>query len=365
MGKIGDTISTVVPEIDDQQPDGMQRILDLLNEYKTRLTSKVKLSSLDAADQALDLNGQELTNAEYLGLAAMTSAPVATPNGRIARYGGNMYWCDVYGAVQVTSGAGLNAAAIGGIVGDYGGVNPAKVAFVDADETYIFWDNQSASQYAKTRSRGLDLVDEATGRMARLAAPATIAATYDLTVPATLPAATKISLLSINDVGQMKRAEEAAITEAFTADVKHGDITEWELVPATHTGFGAGAWSRVNGAAAPVGHVGELTYSAPTGELRVFLKSPPVGRRVKGFKARVSNPSGGTVTVRLYKNDVSGGAPTQIGSGSITLAGINDVITTPTETVVDRQTFFADVEFTGAASGTPVVYAIALVHDYV
>lgn len=217
MGNIGDAISTTVPTVSTANPGGMQAILNLLAEYKTRLTKKVPVSVIDAADATLNMNGQIVSGVAHLALEDQPSAPSGAPYGRLARYSGNLYYIDASGAVQITSGAGLNAGAIGGIVGDYGGGNPAKVSFVDATEMYEFYDDQSATQWAILKARQIDLVDEATGRSVRVAPSTAITATYDLKLPTGVPAAA--ALLTIDASGQLAHNATIATAHTFSQNI--------------------------------------------------------------------------------------------------------------------------------------------------
>jgi hypothetical protein len=102
----------------------------LLNEMKTAIEGTVPFSALSGS--TLDLNNIPITDASYVAFYDQGSAPSAAIAGRFAYANGEMWVVNSTGAIQVTSGSGLNAAAIGGIAGDYGGANPASVRFVDA-----------------------------------------------------------------------------------------------------------------------------------------------------------------------------------------------------------------------------------------
>lgn len=359
MGNIGDTISTAVPNIGDANPAAMSSVLALLTEFKTRLATRVPMSSLAPANASLDMNGQTIENAQYVGLMALESPPSGAPYGRVARANGNLYYVDTAGAVQITAGSALNAAAVGGFVGDYGGVNPAKASFVDATETYEFYDNQSLTQWAMLKARQLNLVDEATGRVCQIRPRSTIAATYTLDLPAAPPGA-GISLLALTNGGVMQLAEDGAITQAFTATVKHGDVTQWFPVGTFMAGTTVGTFSNstVTGACS----------STDPFTIDIWIPAPPVGRRLKGVSARILQSAGSTCTVSIFDSDDADATPDAVGTpgASAVVGSYQTVSATATDTVPAARIYKMRVAFTGGvAAATYSIASIAFTWDYV
>jgi hypothetical protein len=112
----------------------------------------------------------------------------------------NLYWRTTSGSnVQLTAGAALNVAAFtGGIGGDYAGVGALEL-FDDATDSYWFQQQVGGGvrQYARMRNADVDLYEYKANPTAgvptnrvRLASPASLAASYVLTMPAALPTTT-------------------------------------------------------------------------------------------------------------------------------------------------------------------------------
>lgn len=314
MGKIGDVITTEVPTTSTAQPGGMQQILDLLNEFKTRLTSKVQMSSLDIADADLDMSGNRILRSGMFQLEEVESLPTS-PLGSFVRYAGNAYYIDSSGAVQLTSGGAVNVASAGGIVGDYG-IDNRLVSYDDATEEYRFYDRQDLTEYAKAVVQSVKLSqDGGAGKYVELKPNAAPSASYVARMPAALPGA-NASLLSLNAAGQIERAEtESVLAAAPLAStfpgVKHVDR------PKNYTP--AGLYYRVTAGAWTEGSTGQMSRSGAGPSTIEFLLDPPEnGRRAKKVRVyakRTTAPSG-NVTVTLARLDQDG-AVTNLGSQTL------------------------------------------------
>ena len=87
--------------------------------------------------QDFSAGGHALTSLSKLQLDTLANL-VGLDTGTLYFSGGELFAQTGSGAVQITLNGGINAAAIGGIVGDYGGGNPARVTYTDATDTYAF-----------------------------------------------------------------------------------------------------------------------------------------------------------------------------------------------------------------------------------
>lgn len=368
MGNIGDNISTDVPTVGALGTGYAADLRTILLEVVARLEARVPLGSLAAgsAGESIDLNNTPVKNAEYLGLYAGSSAPSGTPYGRWARYNGNVYWVDASGAVQITAGANLNAAGIGGIVGDYGGSDPARVSFVGASERYDFWDDQAGGGYAMTRARTYEAVDEATGRTVSIRPDTSIAASYNFLLPDNDPAA-GVSVLTINSSGKLQLGESAAITNlpSFTGGPKHDDHTEWYSAAslARYVVVGNAA---LNEDDATDEH-GEIDAGAAISTLDYFLPSPPVGRRVKSVSVRHVKTGSGTETLTVTLYSIADGVSTSLASATSTAEGAYTTVTaTATSTVAAATRYKVRVAYTTTGAYTmSKTAAIGITYDYV
>lgn len=145
----------------------------------------------------LECNGWYITELGAIQLNSVSLLAAGTND--LFATAGNLYWRNGSGTnVQITSGSTINAAAIGGIVGDYASVG-AEVAFTDSTDTYTFKQQTGAGvkQYARGAFGSVDLYEFKANPTAgvpttrvRLSSPAALAGSYEITMPAALPGST-------------------------------------------------------------------------------------------------------------------------------------------------------------------------------
>jgi hypothetical protein len=135
----GNPIVLSLPQLSDTMANVVSKTATALSTLATGLTPKVTPSQLDV-NSALSMAGNALTNVGSVQLAA---GNVPTVAGSFYYSAGEFYLVDSAGAVQVTSNGVLNVAGQVGIVGDYGGSNPARVTYVDSSGQFIFTEDTS------------------------------------------------------------------------------------------------------------------------------------------------------------------------------------------------------------------------------
>lgn len=369
MGSIGDTFGLSVPSVGAAGPTYASTINSILTEAMLRLETRVPSGSLAAWSGAVDANNNRLDNVSGLGLYEQTAAPSGTPYGRLARHDGNLYYVDSSGAVQITAGANVNASGIGGIIGDYGGSDPAKVVFVGGDETYEFYDNYALGQWALVKSRGLSVIDEG-GNACRILPHATQAA-FDLFLPQNDPASGD-SVLTLDSSGQMALAEASAgVTQFVVAaqELKHSNRTVWYGGGSVSSSSDRGDWyeTEAGNIATEVSADGfryprTTAATSAEGVARTF-PMPPVGQRLKEVVLRTTNPSGSTVTLAAY--GVVDGTATLIGTTNSASVGTLTLTLSVTHTVVTNQALLVRVGWAGADPVTTInLYGVGVTWDY-
>src|SRR5690349_20303027 len=201
VGNIGDAFSTSIPPVGTFGPGYANSVNLILTEVMTRLAAKVPLSSLNFSS-TLDMTGQSIINAAYVTLQNTSSTPGASPVNRLTAYLGNLWYVGPSGALQITNGAALNAAGIGGITGDYGGANPAQFRFVDANQRYDAYDDFPGGAWGCVRALGFDIAAGATSaNYLRLANAGGATRTY--TFPAAPASSAEPRPLYIDNTGAM------------------------------------------------------------------------------------------------------------------------------------------------------------------
>lgn len=325
MGSIGDDFTTDVPAVGAAGDQYAQDVDDILDEVIARLSTPVPVGSIAAAQsgETLDMNAQGVVNAGYLQLYDLAATPAGPPYNVWAAYNGDVYWVGAAGVIQLTAGGNINVAGVGAIVGDYGGSNPAAVAFVDATETYEFYDSFSAAQWAIVKARQLDLVDEASGRVVHVKPSAAIAATYTAQFPVDDPAA-GVSLMTMDLNGLMDFADTTAVTNG---PLFNSDVTLQSASKIIH----GSRYIQMDGSVGVIeGGTGTFTSSTCTStsvNLDVFYRVPlQRGQRVKTVQVHMKRTGAGTATLQLRHSVWSGSSPavtadtdTLITTGNVSL----------------------------------------------
>lgn len=278
---IGDPITSPIPPVGRIGPTYASEANALFTELVTAVEADVPFSALSGDE--LDMDNSPITNAQYLELEPQAVTPASTPAGRIEYFGGEFWFINDYGAIQATSVAALNASAIGGIGGDYGGANPASVRFVDASLRYEFYDNYAGAAWGYVRARGFDI---AAGAVSAVFAQLRYAgaATATFTFPATLPGADR-SLVTISSTGQL---EHNTVTNTITNDVYLGTgdrIREFGKIKTFVPNFNrdfleAGTWSAAAGGAGVV-------FTATNSSMSMNIEGFNVGETITSITVRI------------------------------------------------------------------------------
>lgn len=357
---IGDPFVSSVPSVGTLGTAYAARVNDLLEEIVERLNVRVPVGSIAPADAALDMDNQSIQNARYLGFYEQASAPSGAPYGRLEYHGGEFYAVTPGGSVQITDQGALSVVSAGGIGGDYGS-GPEAANFVASTETYEFYDDAAQAQWAVLKARRLDLVDEASGFVTTVTPSTSMAADQAYVLPPADPAS-GASVLVMTSTGQIALAENSQPTNVYTSVLPyHGNVEE-VFAPASQY------WTKTAGAGNPgvssTTHV--VTDATDVYTIRVDVPHVPVGRRLKGVSATVSNPTGSTCTVTVYPVTL-GTVGASIGTANTTVVGNVTVSVSVTANTAAADKFYVmDVAFTGgAAVQTRAVLAITRTYDYV
>lgn len=301
MGNIGDTITQTIPNVG---ASGTQYATDIdafLTEVGVRLAAKVPRTSL--ASGALDLASQPLQNASYVSVAAAGGTPT-TPASSIQQFGGDLYWVTGSGQVKITNGNALNTATIGGITGDYGGVNPAQFRFVDADQEYYAYDDFGGGAWARVWAKNYDIAAGATSAVrARLAYGG--AGSYTMTLPAALPGSTL--LMQMDSTGQITTSNTVAgQAPLFTSPIGlnlSGGL--WLDSSAGHSRNGGNMWN--------------ILASAVPLSLFIPLSAPAIVTAYTVYLRKTTNGADALKT-RLWSFDATNETTTAITAGTGTEA---------------------------------------------
>lgn len=360
MGNIGDSISTNVPAVGASGPSYATDINALLTEYKVRLTAKVPLSSL-LANSTFDMNGQAMTNLSYITLPNIGSTPGASPVNRITAHAGNFYWVGPSGAVQITNGASVNAAGIGGITGDYNGTG-MEFRYDLGNTRYDAFATQSTNTWAYVRARGFDIAGGATSTVrARLLYGGAGNVTY--TLPSAAPSAS--AYLRMDTSGNITAPTTTAANTLAHAEVyrTYDAIT----IYTTGTGTASGVTFSTNQPKMTQATAGDA-YTFGLNDLHDWAGTGSAAMKVKRIVWKGDINGGGFPTLTLYEHDNSAennGTPTAtaVTTSQANTGGTTDysvlTLTTPQEFSSTNYYTFKIV----SATNNLDTYSVAVVYE--
>lgn len=363
MPSIGEAFTQTVPALGTAGTAYASTINAILTEVMARLSTKVPVGSIAPAAADLDMNNQAVKLMAYAGFYDQGSAPAGAPYGRVVYAGDEFYVVTPSGTVKLTEGGAINVTSVGAIGGDYGGSNPALVEFVDSTDTYEFWEDGGGGVYALVKAAEFHVADQASGESIRIQPPS-LGSTYDLILPEAGPGTGNVSLLAFKGSGIMQLAEDEAITEPFTADVRHGDV---EMAMTLRGSAGGDSFIAIIGT--PAFNTTGLYFGGASENVFTLdfpLPPIPVGRRLTGVKMRIDQPASSTATLTVYKV-TDGGAPSSIGTANTTVVGSPQTVavTGLTETVAFGEVFKIRVALTGGSAGqNRKLFALSYSYDY-
>lgn len=154
----------------------------------------------------LSARGYALTN---LGLATLAARDSSTADpGSWFYYAGEHYLATGDGAIQITDNGALNASALGGITGDFGGANPARVEYENGTGEYRFTEDPGV--YADLRCDDLILVGSGSGSV-RLSCKSDVTTATNFTIAT--PPASGTAFLTVNSAGDIVQATSVTVAQ--------------------------------------------------------------------------------------------------------------------------------------------------------
>jgi len=173
-------------------------------------------SGVPIVSGALNINadvpwqGFSVTGAKAFTFAEVAAAAVAAYSDAIFVNSAdhNLYFRNASGTnVQITAGATLNVAIVGGIGGDYSSVG-ALLSFDDATKRYLLQSEGSPRPWSGLATADIDLYQKAASitNKVTLKSPSALGASYSVTFPAAVPAAASVVMMSTGGVLSVPQA---------------------------------------------------------------------------------------------------------------------------------------------------------------
>lgn len=217
---------------------------------------------------------------------------------------GELYFNDANGsAVKITSGGGLNAAALAGIGGDYGGSNAASMTFTESTSTYTLLESAALRAILDC---GQILIRESltSGYAVKLTNPGGMAGDVTRTFAAALPAST--SLVTCTSAGVEAFTRDPSVDSLTITDpaVKHAS----QFLPLPLCGGAATGGLTSSDVSLNAGNVFHDFGTVTSWRVPVPL---PVGAHLTGITVYGKNSNASTqALVRLLESDLAGAEST-------------------------------------------------------
>lgn len=287
-----------LPSLSDPLSTIVSKLVTAVSTIEDDLADRVTAGELDL-DTTVSLNGNPLTNVGGVRLLGGESTVVGT-----LYMDEELNIVTTAGVVQLTSNGAINASSIGGIVGDYGGANPAAVTYDDASGEFRF--TEAPGTYADIVCDDIKLIGA--GGSLRLAVDATLSGAQFLNFKSFPSSGVGLLVYQASDstlIDGSAAAGAISLPVVLTVDeIRYTDAITVGI-PAAYAQSGGPTWG-----------ANTMIWTVSTSTARVsYPVTIPVGCRLVSWKVYVTKTSAsGTIGAELYRVDSASGARTKIGA---------------------------------------------------
>lgn len=314
---IGTDLNLQIPSLSDTYAQMVAKTAAGLQAIEDSLADKATPAALNI-NAPLDFGGNAVINCTSVQLADGNTPGVA---GSLFYHLGEFYAVDSTGIVQITANGQINAAGIGGIGGDYGGVNPAAVTYDNASSQYRFYSNGGTGAWADLAARSVILegtngtvqlkVDDAINVSRILSVKSLPGSGVKLLVynaaTSTLEDASVTNPDGLTVDGNISATGTGTFTTSVTSAAYHVTAAQTHIV-SPHLAIEAGGYTHTRTAFG-------ITLDNTTNSV-VYPVVLPVGAIIAGFKLFVDKASpSGYLHAQMQKYNGATGALTNVGGG--------------------------------------------------
>lgn len=362
---IGTDLNLDLPSLSDQLATVVSKTATALAAVETSLSDKATPAGLDMTSQ-LDMQGNAVVNVSTLRLTAGNFSQLA---GAIFYYTGEFFAVDSTGLVQLTANGAINAAGVGGIVGDYGGVNPAKVTYDDASGEYRFTED-NAPTYADLRVQDVIYVQNGGGTGSLRITVDSAITTARLIALKSLPTSGK-SLL-VYDAAGSTLEDNAATRATNVVKVTNLDLSGNVIHPERTVGLSmTGARTLGTATATIEPYVATQDISGTfTWRQQIPIE---VGKRVKSVTVLLNKLVAAATTLKIFRvteaQIAAASAGTEMGTASTSATGVATLSCTANQNgapvaAVATEQWYVQVSHTSENS-TAFIAVPRFVHDQI
>lgn len=335
----GVDLNLSLPSLSDPFSTILSKTLVALAAIEDDLAGKIVSSEIDI-NASLSMAGNALTS---IGSLLLLGGNAPTAAGSVYYSNGEFYMIDATGVIQITSNGSLNTAAVGTIVGDYGGVNPARVSYNDASGEYRF--TEDTGIWADLVAD--DLVLNGTAGSVRFGVDASVTTARQFLVK-DIPTSGVSCLVYDASTSTLESAENKRITndtKATKIEVSgdYAHTAEFSRRMGFHD-FAVDALTTP-----PIVRAGTLTWQASSSSDNIQAYLPlRKGDRLKSIKFRLEKYAGNSTEIRAHLLSSTDILVSTLATGSVSSVGTNDFTLTVGSPVALGVEQVVNLVFTGA-----------------
>lgn len=341
MPNIGDAFTTAIPAVGASGPGYATDINSILSDVMSRLSTKVPLSSISFSGD-LNMAGSNILNTGYQTFQNAGVTPGPSPVNRLVTFNGDLWYVSPSGAIQMTTGAALNSAAIGGITGDYGGANPAQFRYVASDVRYNAYANFGTNTLSDVRALGIQVAAGATSSVfARILFSGGSNKTFTLPPVAATSAVRPVYIDSSGN-----------LTAGFSSSV------EYPL-----SAFG-GTASSTNVTSDFINGSRSLTAASTTDRVAVGLGNFPVGFVMDSVVFRIIKVGTTNTGLSVIKTGISGTGTTLASTNTTTNGTSTITVNLAPETVATNCSYYALWQPSGGSNAGETFFGVSVLGHF-
>ena len=304
----GNPLNLVYPTVGEATSTAVAKLIAMFQVLQADIEAKILPSEFSWTSD-LTAQGHSLSNLSKIQLDNLASA-AGLPTGTVYMQSGDIFVQTASGAVRLTLNGQINASGLGGISGDFGGSNPARVTYTDLTDTYAF--TADTNDYSEIECQDIKLRNNGNWTTLKADPAQNVAQTWQLGAPN----ASGLALLRQTNAGIVQST--GTITEPITMS---DSITFSGAGKIKHGNFSKPMQPRLLAAGA-----GDTWQSFQTGT-QLIVRSGGVGvfdvpqnetwKRYISVTVYFNKTTAGSMSIELYSYDASG-AGAAASSASLT-----------------------------------------------
>jgi len=292
----GTPLNLNYPVVGDTTSVAVAKLVAILQAFQADIEPKILPSEFSWTSD-LSAQGHALSSLSKVQLDNLASA-VGLPTGTLYMQSGDLFVQTSNGAVRLTLNGQINASGLGGISGDFGGTNPARVTYTDLTDTYSF--TGDTNDYSDLECQLVKLRNNGNWTTLKADPAQNTAQTWQLGAPNASGLAvlrqTNAGLVQSSGTVDQDLPMSGSISFSGSGKIKHGNFVISDKPRVLFAGGGV----TYNQALTSV----QITGGAP-GDIYFYLPPLETWRRYISVTIYYSKTTAGTLELELFSHDAT------------------------------------------------------------